>query len=462
MTKDRLVERLGARASRVAERTFPDPFVFAIVLTFATGGLALSLTPARPLDAVRAWAGPNGLFGSWILKFALQMCLVLVTGHALASTPLVSRAIAALARRPRTAGGAAAMIAAVSVGASYLNWALGLIAGALLARAAGASARTRGVRIHYPLAVAAAYSGLMTWHGGLSGSAPLSVTRIEDMAGLVGPEIAAKIGPISLLRTTGSALNLAVSGGLLLFVPLLFYFLAPRRPEAMREAPDSVLAAMGFAEPARERPLAPGERLDRSLVLGWALAAAVGVHLFLLFRRAGLAEFDLNAVIATFLFLGLLLHGTPIRYVRAVEEAARGCAGIILQFPFYGGIMGLMQGTGLADVFAGWANAVSTPRTLPLVTFGTACLINVFVPSGGGQWAVQGPVVLKAALALGVAPEKVVMALAYGDEITNMLQPFWALPLLALTGLRAGDIMGYTMVVMALSLPLYAVPLLLF
>jgi short-chain fatty acids transporter len=319
------------------------------------------------------------------------------------------------------------------------------------------------VRIHYPLVVAAGYVGLMVWHGGLSGSAPLKVTSLADLAGVVGPETAARIGPIAISRTLGSPLNLAIGAGLAVALPGILWLLAPRRAEAMREAPDEVLRVSEEAAADRaaagEPPRTPGERLDRSRLLGLGMAAAglvwVGVYL----AGGGWRRLDPNGVNLAFLFLGMALHGTPARYVRAVEQAVRGCAGIILQFPFYAGIMGLMQGTGLVEVFAGWTNAVATARTLPALTFLAAALVNLFVPSGGGQWAIQGPIVLRAALALDVPPEKVVMALAYGDELTNMLQPFWALPLLGLTGLRAGDIMGYTMVVMVLALPVYATPL---
>lgn len=454
-----MIERLGARASRVAERIFPDPFVFAILLTFLTAALALALTPVRPLALIQAWMGPKGFFSDWILTFASQMCLILVTGHALASTPLVSGAIARLARLPRSSGGAAALVAAAAIVAALLNWGLGLIVGALLAREVGVSARRRGVKVHYPLVVAAGYVGLMAWHGGFSGSAPLKVTNVADIAGLVGAETAARVGPLPLDRTIGSALNLAVTGGILVLVPAFFYLLAPRSPDAVREAPEELLAAAEAARPAT--PVSLGERLTESYALGLGIAAAGFVYLALFYGDGGLFRLDPNKMNLTLLFLGLALHGTPGRYVRAVEQAVRGCGGIILQFPFYAGIMGIMQGSGLVEVFAGWANAVSTPSTLPLMTFLAACLVNLFIPSGGGQWAVQGPIVVAAALAIGVPVEKVVMALAYGDECTNMLQPFWALPLLGVTGLRAGDIMGYTAVVMLLALPIYIVPLLL-
>ena len=159
-------------------------------------------------------------------------------------------------------------------------------------------------------------------------------------------------------------------------------------------------------------------------------------------------KLNLDIVNFTFLAVGILLHRTPINYVRAVAEGTKGCSGIILQFPFYSGIMGMMKLSGLIVVIAGWFVAISNQYTFPLLTFISAGLVNIFVPSGGGQWAVQGPVIVEAAKAMGVDYTKVIMALAYGDQWTNLFQPFWALALLGLTGLKARQIMGYCMTVM--------------
>ena len=178
---------------------------------------------------------------------------------------------------------------------------------------------------------------------------------------------------------------------------------------------------------------------------------------------AGTRRADQIAVInGVFLFAGLILHGTPRAYLRAIAEGTRGASGIILQFPFYAGIMGMMSGSGLAALVSEWAGSVSTAVSFPDIAFLSAALVNFFVPSGGGQTAVQGQILIDTARGLGVPEWKAVMALAYGDEITNMLQPFWALPLLAVTGLEARQIMGYTLVVMILVTPLFMVALTLF
>ncbi|MBD3161648.1 MAG: short-chain fatty acid transporter, partial [Candidatus Latescibacteria bacterium] len=213
------------------------------------------------------------------------------------------------------------------------------------------------------------------------------------------------------------------------------------------------------------------ERVERSRAIGIAVASLGLVWVVHHFATRGAAGLDLDTMNATFLFLGILLHGRPIAYVRAVDEAVRGVAGIILQFPFYAGIMGIMKYTGLIAVVSGWfvaaagaAASIGVPAddAFAIGTFLSAGIVNLFVPSGGGQWAVQGPILLEAGRALGVGVEKTILALSYGDEWTNMLQPFWALPLLGITGLKGGQILGYTAALMILVLPLYLAVLVLF
>ncbi|MFN3347120.1 MAG: TIGR00366 family protein, partial [Candidatus Bipolaricaulaceae bacterium] len=186
------------------------------------------------------------------------------------------------------------------------------------------------------------------------------------------------------------------------------------------------------------------QRLDDSRVLGLIIVALAAVYFGYYFYNNGFA-LSLNIVIGLFLFLGLLLHGTPERYMRAVQESVGGISGIVIQFPFYAGIMGMMIGANadgmslgkqITDAFVAWSNA----DTFPMLAFLSAGVVNFFVPSGGGQWAVQGPIMLPAGQALGVAPEVTAMAIAWGDAWTNMIQPFWALPLLAIAGLgRIGE-----------------------
>lgn len=445
------IHRLGAAFADLAERWVPSPFVFALVLTLLAGILAVALVGASPGEVLSGWAG--GFWG--FLSFGMQMTLVLVTGYALAVSRPASRAIAALAGLGRGTRSAVVLTALVSLLVSLVHWGLGLIVGGLLAREIGRIARREGRDLHYPLVVAAAYAGFLSWHGGLSGSAPLTVAT-------PGHFLEGEIGVIEVSRTLASPLNLVMSALLLAGVPLFLLAMAPR--SGGRPAPAAVAEGDGAgSEDAGEDTAAtgPAGRLDRGPWLGRIVAVAGLVVVGRAFAEQGFAALDFNRVNFTFLFLGLALYGSPLAYARAVRDGIAGASGIVLQFPFYAGILGVMKSTGLLERLA--EMGASTGKGAFLVaTFLSAGVVNLFVPSGGGQWGVQGPVVVHAAAQLGVPVERAVMALAYGDEWTNMLQPFWALALLGVTRLAARDIVGYTALVMLLTGPLYIGALLLF
>ncbi|HZW08677.1 MAG TPA: TIGR00366 family protein [Phycisphaerales bacterium] len=448
-----MISILGLRISAIFRRIAPDPFVLAVLLTLLTLVLAITLTDSGPADLIDMWGGSGGVWS--LLAFAMQMCLILVTGHALASSPPVSSLLDRLSSLPRSSAQAATLVATVACVAAVLNWGLGLIAGALMARRVGLAMARKGVPTHYPLLAAAGYLGLMVWHGGLSGSAPLKVTTAKDIAEVFGP--GAPFGPIDLTRTLFSPMNLFITGGLLVLSPLLVSRLSPRDPRHIEPADRFVSAAVAAPAPAKDdrKPLIP-RLLEDTPLTTIVLVAFIAWWAWRYYipregHASGLLSLSPDSVNLTMLLLGLVLHGTPARYLAAVEDAARGCAGIILQFPLYAGIMGLMKASGLTALFAEKLAAGATPETLPLFTFLAACVINLFVPSGGGQWAVQGPIAMQTAIDAGVAPEKMVMAVAYGDQLTKMLQPFWALPLLAITGAKARDIVGYTAIVMVVA-----------
>ena len=442
----------------------PDPFVLAVLLTFVTIGLALALTPATLGTVVDAWSSEIGLWG--LLKFAMQMALILVTGHAVASSPPVARLTRRIAQLPTSGAGAAALVAVLATTTAVLNWGLGLIVGAIAAREVGAAMERKGVRVHYPLLAASGYLGLMVWHGGFSGSAPLKVTRASGIAEIFGAT--PPIGPISLDQTLFSPFNLLITGGLLLLLPLMMALLTPRNEVAMQSA-----SSFGVGEDEQEAPAETTERkpwipriLEETPFVSWALLLLIGIwawrYYFPASGPSGIRELTPDTVNLTMLALGLVLHRTPMNYVRAVEKAAAGTAGIILQFPLYAGIMGIMAATGLTAQFAVSLASLGDGGFLTLTTFFSAAVVNIFVPSGGGQWAIQGPIAVRAALDAGLDPARMVMAVAYGDQLTNMLQPFWALPLLAITRVAARDIVGYTAVAMIAGAIWIAVGLLLF
>ena len=413
----------------------PEPFALALLLTLAAFALALLLGETAPGELVDAWAGGGAGFWSY-LGFGMQMCLILVTGFAVAATRPVQVALERLAAVPKSPGQAAALVAFVSMSLALLHWGLGVVAGALLARDVGLAMHRAGRPVHYPLLGAAGYTGMCVWHAGLSGSAPLKVTQAKDRIDVLGEELAARVGELPLTETVLSGGNLVVVATLLIVVPATCAAMVPRDPSRFKGPP----ATVGRSEPADETPTA----LDSG---PWLLVPVVGLMAWWVLRWAsagGVARMGPNELNFVFLALGLALLGSPAAYHRAASDAARATTGILVQFPFYAGIRGILVAGGVVSLFA--AALPDHPAMLRLSVFFTSGVANVFIPSGGGQWGVQGPIVLQAALDAGVPPGRAVLAFAYGDQWTNLLQPFWALPLLGITGNRAGDILGYTAV----------------
>jgi len=478
-----MLSRLGDRLAAFFRATAPDPFVIAVLLTLVTAGLALVRTDATPASLVDAWTGQDqgqlgfGKDGVWrLLAFAMQMCLILVTGHALASTRPVLWTINKLAALPRTGPQAVVVVAFAAALLGLINWGLALVGGAIIARRVGLAMRARGIAVHYPLVAAAGYMGLLVFHGGFSGTAPLKVTTEKDIAELFGSGGAGgglPIAPIPIDDTLLSPMNFIITGGLVLLAPLVLALLHPRAgggngAAAMIRTPDryvreggeragegaGALPAGGFDG---ERPGAFVRLMEDTPIINGVLAAIIGVWAWGYYfpgggKASGAMSLTPDSVNLTMLMLGLILHGTPRRYIAAVEEAASGCGAIIIQFPLYAGIMGMMQASGLTKLIAEDISGASTPGTLPLMTFLAATVVGLFIPSGGAQWAVQGPIALQTAADLGVEPSKMVMAIAYGDQLANMPQPFWALPLLAITGVKARDIIAYTVIVMGVGM----------
>ena len=463
-----MISRLGLVISRAFCRVAPDPFVIAIFLTLLTAVLALVLGEfegaedgSRVVALLDAWRVDSGLWK--FLAFGMQMCLILVTGHALASSRPVRAMIDGLAGLPRNTAQAAGLVALVACLGGLLNWGLGLIVGALLAREVGRVLQKKGVAAHYPLICAAGYMGLLVWHGGLSGSAPLSMTTRDGAARVLPAAYVEQLGDagVPLGETIFSGLNLFTTAGLLFGVPLLLMLLAPSRGEDLQTIEDFDPPAShpsGGAAPTLTIP----DRVDRSWIVAWLLALPLLAAVVRYAQVTGLGRVGLNEINAAMLALGLICHGSPRAYMDAVTEGARGCAGIIIQFPLYAGIMAMMDASDLVRKLAEAFASIGSETTIPLLSFLAAGVVNLFVPSGGGQWGIQGQFALETGFAAGVAPGRMIMAVAYGDQLTNMLQPFWALPLLGITGCRARDIVGYTAVVMVFAGLWMAAGLLLF
>jgi short-chain fatty acids transporter len=416
------------------KRFLPSPFSLAVILTYVTIILALFFTPNKSEHAHFIALTGYWAKGFWeLLSFTMQMMLILVLGYILALTKPVEALIAVITKKINTTASAAFWVTFLTVIFGYLNWGLALIFGAVFARKLAESFSARKMKFNYPLIGAAGYVGLLVWHGGFSGSAPLKVAE-------QGHFLFDKTGAIPLSETIFSPGNITMFFVFLLMLPSVMYFLAKRSAEE-----EIKLLPEGSADVEKETDLDPGEKLDRSRWFSWSLGLLFLTAMVIMIIDAGdLSFINLNFINFTLFALGILLTPNIAVFTALAGRSIKAATGIMIQFPLYAGIMGIMKYSGLFLVFTDAFMNIANEVTLPFFTFLSAGIVNFFVPSGGGQWAVQGPVVVEAAKQLGIPVSKVVMALAYGDEWTNMLQPFWALPLLGITGLKAKDIVPYT------------------
>lgn len=439
-----MFQRLINGSVKLVQRWMPEPFLFAIILTFVAALLAMPICRQTPIEVISNWGG--GVWG--LLAFAMQMALVLVTGSALASAPSLKRGIAHMASLPKTPVAAIAMVTAFSAVACWLNWGFGLIVGVIFAKEI--ARRLPGV--DYRLLIASAYSGFVVWHAGLSGSVPLKLaTPGPDLAAATSGAI---IDPLPISQTILHPFNIGMVVLVIVAITVVNALMHPKGEHVVSVDPalleESEANAKNLSMSTKDSKLTPAERLEHSRLLTW-LVSLLGLSYVIINLCFKAGAFDLGSVIMIFLFLGILFHRTPVAYVRAFGKAASGAAGIILQFPFYAGIMGIITGVGESGICFGTviSNAcinISSPVTYPLLTFLCAALLNMFVPSGGGHWAIQAPIMFTAGAELGVDPGLTGMAIAWGDAWTNMIQPFWALPALAIAKLSAKDIMGFCLI----------------
>ena len=421
-------------SNSLMEKYLPDPFLFVIILTVVIFVLGLGLTDSSAVQMVAFWGE-----GFWaLLAFSMQMVLVLVTGFVLASSPIFKKGLGKLASLAKSPGSAIILVTLVSLAASWINWGFGLVIGALFAK----ELAKRVENVDYRLLIASAYSGFIIWHAGFSGSIPLSIAT-------AGHPFADKIGVIPTSATIFASYNLIIVVALIVIVPLLNRLMMPKKEDTVTVDPRLLVEPIDEVLPAKS-DMTPAERLENSWILSMIIGALGIAFIVYYFVQNGFA-LTLDLVNFMFLFLGIIFHGTPRKYLIAVQEAVKGAGAIIVQFPFYAGIMGMMTASGLAGVMSEAFVNISSAETLPLFAFLSAGLVNFFVPSGGGQWAVQAPIMLEAAEMLGSDPAKVAMAVAWGDAWTNMIQPFWALPALAIAGLKAKDIMGFCVIVLIVS-----------
>lgn len=423
---------------KMVQKYLPDAFLFAIILTFVVFIMGLIFTDSSPIEMVSFWGD-----GFWdLLDFSMQMALIVVTGYVLANTPVVKSILSKVSTLAKTPAQAIVLVTFIAAIASLINYGFGLVVGALLA----IQIVKKVPSVDYRLLVASAYSGFLLWHGGLSGSIPLLIATDDHF-------LFEEIGSVLVMETLFGWSNLFIVFVLLFSLPFLNRLLLKSREGLEIQNPVIDFEGTSSFESEyveQEDAVVFSDRLENSQIISIITGLLGIIYVVYHFYSNGF-DLNLNIVNFTMLFLGILLHGTPRRFLHSVAHAVKNAGGIIVQFPFYAGIMGMMVASGLSESMSLWFVSISTEFTYPLFAFLSAGIVNFFVPSGGGQWAVQGPIMVPAGLEIGVDSAKTAVAVAWGDAWTNMIQPFWALPLLAIAGLKVKDIMGFCVIILIYS-----------
>ena len=426
------------------ERFMPDALILAIGLTALVALAAGLFAPQGTLiTIVTSWYA--GVFA--ILGFAFQMILILVTGHALAHAPLVQRGLKRLVASITTPNQAVTLTFLTAAAASWINWGFGLVIGAVLAREVA-----KQVRVDFAWLVAAAYSGFVIYASGPSGSIPLSQASAGNILNIV-EKVTGNIVPFS--QSIFAAFNVVPTLLVLVVMPFVLVAVRPREDETQVFVPPPeppVVAPRAAASASFARKI-EASRAGSLFLVG------AGIAYLAIAGSTGQLHVDINLVIFLFLIAGLALHGRPLNYADAVKSAARQTGTMMLQYPIYGGIMGIMTTTGLAEVISRSVAAAASAQTLPILSYVSSIVISFVIPSGGGHWAVQGPFTIPAAVALNASIPATTMGVAMGEEVANMLQPFWALPVVAIAGIGIQRVMGFTVLTFAVSAVIYGAAL---
>jgi short-chain fatty acids transporter len=447
------LEAIALSLTAWTERWVPDAFIFALVGTLLVIVAALVATPSSVTQVVDAWGN-----GFWeLIPFTLQMALIIISGHVLATSPPVGRAIRQIASWPRTPKSAVALVTLFALVSSWFNWGFSLIFSAVLAREI--ARRVNGV--DYRALAAASFLGLGSiWAQGLSGSAALQMAtpgalqpRIRDIVahgGVVEGGIIPFSDTIFLWQSFVSVLVEIV------IVTLVMWLATPPagRGKTARDLGIS-LGRREFDPPRMPAQITPGAWLEHSPLLTYLIVGIAAIYVARYFAHAAepLNAINLNIVNLVFMMMGILLHRTPARLMQAFHAATPAVSGVILQFPFYAGMAGIIIATGLNEKLADLFVRLSNPMTFPPLVAIYSAVLGVFVPSGGSKWVIEAPYVMAAAHQLKVHLGWVVAAYDLGEALANLIQPFWMLPILGMFQLRARDVMGYTFVVFLALVP---------
>lgn len=426
-----MLRKVSQRFNVAVENYLPNAFIFAILLTFLTLILGMTVTDQSLTEMTTHW-----YTGFWnFLAFTTQMILILITGYALVKAPPIQRLLVKVASLPKTQKSALLSTILVAAAAGYLSWGLGFVLGTLFAIEVAKNVKTADFRI----LIAAAYTGTIA-------ILPASITITAPLlVNTPGHSLEEEIGLVPLSETIFSPTLLLTALIGLAVVIFAYIKMMPKQEEVVPFKGNVDVFAITENKP----PKTIAEKLDRSKIINYSLVLLGVIWLVQYVMKNGF-NLELNILNFFFIILGLALHGTPLSYINAITDGMPSASGILLQFPFYAGIMGMMVGSGLISVISEAMVSISNEYTFPVLSFLSAAVVNIFVPSAGGQWQIQGPIMVEAAQALKIPISTAINTVTIGDIVTNLLQPFFVLPALGLSGLGLKDIWGYCLVSMAL------------
>lgn len=445
------LQRVALRLAAWMERWFPDAFVFALIAVVVTG-LGAAAVGAPPKAIVTSFG--NGFWD--LIVFTMQVSIVAVGGHTVATSPPAARAIDRLCRIPRNGRQAVAFVAAVSTLLSLLNWAISLIFSALLVR----ELARRRLDMDYRAAGAAALLGVGgVWALGLS-SAP---AQMQANASSMPPALLQISGVLPFSETIFLPQSLLLVGVLTVVTVTVAYFSAPQGSNAVRAADLDIDLAVREEEP--EKRSRPGDWFECSPVLPAVIVCAGTAYLVFKVMEAGWLSTvsDLNTYNFFFIMLGLALHGTPRKFIRAAMSAIPSVGGVIIQFPFYAGVAAILtqaaasDGTTLSTTIAHWFSEVATGSLFPPAVAIYSVVLGIFLPSGGGKWIIESPYVMGAAQDAQVHLGWTVQVYNAAEALPNLINPFWMLPVLGVLGLRARHVIGFTFVQFLVHFPIVLV-----
>ena len=431
--------RLGESLERWIKKYLPDPLNIALFLTVFMAILAILLTPNSPLDVANAWG--NGFWG--FLSFSMQVALSMIAGAVVCNAPIVKRGMAKLCSIPKTSRQAAIFLLFCTYVLTWLNWGLGFISAGFLTRATARNLRSKNIPYHLPIIAAAAQTGTISYGGSWNSAVLIQLNTPGHFA-------EAQMGVIGLADAIFSKANLILLVGMFLVSAVVFWLLHPVDPSKFDQGNVADLEEISEAEKISRSALKASTFADRfNNIWIWNVGLlALWVAWFAnLMSTSGPNAISLDVANISLIVFGLLAWKRPLAYMQSFRENTASASGVILQFHIYAGIMGIMRTTGLVEVISDAFASISNNFTYPLMTFISSSIINLAIPSGGGQWAAQGPVLIGAAEILGSDYFQTALSFAYSSSIMDLIIPFWILPIAGILKIKPRDIMGYTVAV---------------